>query len=85
MGHQDYYFIGGNVFKLQDPSRGSKHFKKVGNGNILLAGDVAHVHSPVGGQGMNLGICDAVAVAHAIRSHMKANDTEQRDNVLQAY
>jgi 2-polyprenyl-6-methoxyphenol hydroxylase-like FAD-dependent oxidoreductase len=32
----------------------------------LLAGDAAHVHSPAGGQGMNLGIQDAVALAEAL-------------------
>lgn len=32
------------------------HFRR---GPILLAGDAAHVHSPVGGQGMNTGIQDA--------------------------
>ncbi|MEH1164851.1 FAD-dependent oxidoreductase [Micromonospora sp. CPCC 205539] len=31
-------------------------------GPVLLAGDAGHVHSPAGGQGMNLGICDAVAL-----------------------
>ncbi|SIQ58051.1 FAD-dependent oxidoreductase [Micromonospora avicenniae] len=35
-------------------------------GPILLAGDAAHVHSPAGGQGMNLGICDAAALGAAL-------------------
>ena len=33
---------------------------------ILLAGDAAHVHSPAGGQGMNLGIEDAVTLGEAL-------------------
>lgn len=33
---------------------------------LLLAGDAAHVHSPAGGQGMNLGIQDGVALADAL-------------------
>jgi 2-polyprenyl-6-methoxyphenol hydroxylase-like FAD-dependent oxidoreductase len=33
------------------------------HGRIFLAGDAAHVHSPAGGQGMNTGIQDAVALA----------------------
>jgi 2-polyprenyl-6-methoxyphenol hydroxylase-like FAD-dependent oxidoreductase len=35
-------------------------------GRLLLAGDAAHVHSPAGGQGMNLGIQDGVALAEAL-------------------
>jgi len=35
-------------------------------GRILLAGDAAHVHSPAGGQGMNTGIQDAVALGRAL-------------------
>ena len=33
------------------------------NGRVFLLGDAAHVHSPVGGQGMNTGIGDAVNLA----------------------
>ncbi|OBA76066.1 pentachlorophenol monooxygenase [Mycobacterium sp. 1554424.7] len=36
------------------------------SGRVLLAGDAAHVHSPAGGQGMNLGITDAISLAGAL-------------------
>ncbi len=37
--------------------RVANHFRK---GRAFLLGDAAHIHSPVGGQGMNTGIGDAV-------------------------
>jgi 2-polyprenyl-6-methoxyphenol hydroxylase-like FAD-dependent oxidoreductase len=40
--------------------RVAAHFSK---GRTFLLGDAAHVHSPVGGQGMNTGIGDAVNLA----------------------
>ncbi|MEU8354591.1 FAD-dependent monooxygenase [Nonomuraea sp. NPDC048882] len=42
-------------------------------GRVFLAGDAAHVHSPLGGQGMNTGIGDAMnlgwKLAAAVRGH----------------
>jgi 2-polyprenyl-6-methoxyphenol hydroxylase-like FAD-dependent oxidoreductase len=35
-------------------------------GRLFLAGDAAHIHSPVGGQGMNTGIQDAVNLSYKI-------------------
>ena len=45
--------------------RVARHFRR---GRIFLAGDAAHVHSPVGGQGMNTGIGDAVNLAWKLAS-----------------
>jgi 2-polyprenyl-6-methoxyphenol hydroxylase-like FAD-dependent oxidoreductase len=38
------------------------------NGRAFLLGDAAHIHSPVGGQGMNTGIGDAVNLAWKLAS-----------------
>lgn len=35
-------------------------------GRVFIGGDAAHVHSPVGGRGMNLGIEDAVCFARCL-------------------
>lgn len=37
-------------------------------GNIYLAGDAAHIHSPIGARGMNLGIEDAWTFAELIKT-----------------
>jgi 2-polyprenyl-6-methoxyphenol hydroxylase-like FAD-dependent oxidoreductase len=47
-------------------------------GRILLAGDAAHVHSPAGGQGMNTGIQDAVALGHALTAVVRGSADESR-------
>jgi 2-polyprenyl-6-methoxyphenol hydroxylase-like FAD-dependent oxidoreductase len=43
--------------RFTDETRLAEHYRK---GRILLAGDAAHIHSPMGGQGMNVGIQDAM-------------------------
>jgi 2-polyprenyl-6-methoxyphenol hydroxylase-like FAD-dependent oxidoreductase len=43
----------------------------VHQGPVFLAGDAAHVHSPAGGQGMNLGIQDAVDLGHTLSASIK--------------
>ncbi len=48
-------------------------------GNILLAGDAAHVHSPAGGQGMNTGIQDVVSLASALHQTLQTRDEAALD------
>lgn len=52
-------------------------------GRVFLAGDAAHVHSPVGGQGMNTGIQDAMnlgwKLAQALRGGPDLLDTYQSE------
>ncbi|MEU8199123.1 rifampin monooxygenase [Microbispora amethystogenes] len=42
--------------RFGDATRLADHYRV---GRVLLAGDAAHIHPPVGGQGLNLGIQDA--------------------------
>jgi 2-polyprenyl-6-methoxyphenol hydroxylase-like FAD-dependent oxidoreductase len=43
--------------RFTDMTRQAASYRK---GRVLLAGDAAHVHYPVGGQGLNIGVQDAV-------------------------
>ena len=44
---------------------------------VLLAGDAAHVHSPVGGQGLNTGVQDAVNLAWKLAQVVKQTSNER--------
>lgn len=46
--------------RFGDACRQASTYRK---GNVLLVGDAAHVHFPAGGQGLNLGLQDAVNLA----------------------
>jgi 2-polyprenyl-6-methoxyphenol hydroxylase-like FAD-dependent oxidoreductase len=74
--------------KLHRPTWASAYFisarmvDKTRLGRIFLAGDAAHIHSPVGGQGMNTGIQDATNLAWKLAlvvSHQAS------DSLLESY
>lgn len=55
------------------------HFHRaLGGGAVALVGDSAHIHSPAGGQGMNLGIRDAIQLGRVLANvvaDVKASET----------
>ncbi len=83
-------YVGKNI-KISHPtwmanfhinSRMVKNYRK---GKIFLAGDAAHIHSPIGGQGMNTGIQDAFNLAWKLalvlkkKANMDLLDTYQEE------
>jgi 3-(3-hydroxy-phenyl)propionate hydroxylase len=46
------------------------------DGRVLLAGDAAHVHPPVGGQGLNIGVQDAVNLGWKLAQVVKGTSPE---------
>lgn len=57
-------------------SFGVQHFiaETFAKGRVVLAGDAAHVVSPIGGQGMNLGWLDGEALAKALQAFLLTQD-----------
>ncbi|MFE1248731.1 FAD-dependent monooxygenase [Streptomyces sp. NPDC058766] len=58
------------VSRFTDAARQAAQYRK---GRVLLAGDAAHIHFPAGGQGLNMGVQDAVnlgwKLASVVRGH----------------
>ncbi|MEV0028781.1 FAD-dependent monooxygenase [Nocardia sp. NPDC050793] len=56
----------------------ARHADRYRAGRVFLAGDAAHIHYPAGGQGLNLGVQDAVnlgwKLAAALRNDAAADD-----------
>ncbi|ANK85661.1 MULTISPECIES: FAD-dependent monooxygenase [unclassified Rhizobium] len=61
------------ISRFTDVSRQAEVYRK---GRVLLAGDAAHVHSPVGGQGLNTGVQDAVNLGWKLAQVVKGISPE---------
>ncbi|MGW4356881.1 FAD-dependent monooxygenase [Nocardia sp. NPDC004582] len=59
--------------RFTDNTRQVPDYRK---GRVLLAGDAAHVHSPFGGQGLNLGVGDAVNLGWKLAAVIRGRSPE---------
>jgi 2-polyprenyl-6-methoxyphenol hydroxylase-like FAD-dependent oxidoreductase len=62
-----------------DRSKQATTYRK---GRVLLAGDAAHVHSPLGGQGLNLGLGDAMNLGWKLAAAIRG---DAPDGLLDTY
>ncbi|WP_030447134.1 FAD-dependent monooxygenase [Actinocatenispora sera] len=53
----------------------SRQLERYRHGRVLFAGDAAHIHSPTGGQGLNLGLQDAFNLGWKIAAALRGNTT----------
>jgi 2-polyprenyl-6-methoxyphenol hydroxylase-like FAD-dependent oxidoreductase len=59
--------------------------KPNGEGAVLLIGDAAHIHSPIGGQGMSLGIRDAISLGPVLKAHIDSADGIASDTLFEEW
>jgi 2-polyprenyl-6-methoxyphenol hydroxylase-like FAD-dependent oxidoreductase len=74
-----------NVHAIRSATRFTDNARQVPNyriGHVLLAGDAAHVHSPFGGQGLNLGLGDAMNLGWKLAAVCRG---EQAEELLETY
>jgi len=67
------------ISRFTDMTRQAASYRK---GRVLLAGDAAHVHYPVGGQGLNIGVQDAVNLGWKLAQVVKGTSP---DGLLDTY
>jgi len=61
------------ISRFTDMARQAASYRK---GRVLLAGDAAHVHYPTGGQGLNIGVQDAVNLGWKLAQVVKKTAPE---------
>jgi 3-(3-hydroxy-phenyl)propionate hydroxylase len=61
------------ISRFTDMTRQAASYRK---GRVLLAGDAAHVHPPAGGQGLNIGVQDAVNLGWKLAQVVKKTSPE---------
>ena len=61
------------ISRFTDAARQAASYRK---GRVLLAGDAAHIHPPVGGQGLNIGVQDAVNLGWKLAQVVKGTSPE---------
>jgi hypothetical protein len=61
------------ISRFTDMTRQAASYRK---GQVLLAGDAAHLHYPVGGQGLNIGVQDAVNLGWKLAQVVKGTSSE---------
>src|SRR5688572_2690657 len=61
------------ISRFTDMARQAASYRK---GRVLVAGDAAHVHYPVGGQGLNIGVQDAVNLGWKLAQVVKKTSPE---------
>ncbi|UKY49514.1 FAD-dependent monooxygenase [Streptomyces inhibens] len=67
------------IHKVHSATRFTDNARQVPDyraGRVLLAGDAAHVHSPFGGQGLNLGIGDAMNLGWKLAATVRGRAPE---------
>jgi 3-(3-hydroxy-phenyl)propionate hydroxylase len=69
------------ISRFTDMARQAASYR---NGRVLLAGDAAHVHYPVGGQGLNIGVQDAVNLGWKLAQVVKRTSPESLLDTYQA-
>jgi 3-(3-hydroxy-phenyl)propionate hydroxylase len=62
-----------SISRFTDMARQAASYRK---GRVLLAGDAAHVHYPAGGQGLNIGVQDAVNLGWKLAQVVKKTSPE---------